>query len=671
MDGDVGRGRRRRDFRSVKIRAPPAGQIDFSDLSPSRQAAVASMLQLTTLEGFASLLLGISLALMLCGSVTFFIGFMWQIPGLHLLIEDHQVVMDNGFVKLTLSAPEGLVTGISYKGVEVLENRNDETDRGYWDIVWNNTSAKSSFQMDKFVMLPQSSGFYTYAILERLQGWPDFDVQEARIAFKLQQNIFHYIAMSDERQRIMPMPVDRSTGKVLDYPEAVLLTHPINPDLKDEVDDKYFYSCDNKDSKVHGWISKEPPIGFWLITPSNEFRTGGPVKQDLTSHVGPTTLSMFVSTHYTGEELALMFRNGEPWKKVLGPVFVYLNSDNSAKENPNSLWEDAKERMLKETASWPYSFPLSKDFSHSDERGTVRGQLLVHDRYISKGPMPANQAYVGLAPPGEAGSWQRESKGYQFWSQADPNGSFVINNVIAGSYNLYAWVPGVIGDYRYDRDITIRAGADIKLELVYEPPRAGPTLWEIGVPDRSAAEFYVPDPSPSFKIHKYKDDHVDKFRQYGLWARYTDLYPQSDLVYTVGSSNYKRDWFFAHVNKHMGNLEYQGTTWKILFDLNSVDKDETYALRIALASAADAELQIWFNTVNDEAPDFTTGLIGKDNAIARHGIHGLYWLFSVEVKGSKLVKGTNTIFLKQSRDGDTFRGVMYDYIRLEGPVGTP
>lgn len=32
--------------------------------------------------------------------------------------------------------------------------------------------------------------------------------------------------------------------------------------------------------------------------------------------------------------------------------------------------------------------------------------------------------------------------------------------------------------------------------LVYEPPRSGPTLWEIGIPDRTAAEFYVPDASP-------------------------------------------------------------------------------------------------------------------------------------------------------------------------------
>lgn len=59
-----------------------------------------------------------------------------------------------------------------------------------------------------------------------------------------------------------------------------------------QVDDKYQYSCDNKDSHVHGWISSGPHVGFWVITPSDEFRAGGPLKPDLTSHVGPTSLSV-------------------------------------------------------------------------------------------------------------------------------------------------------------------------------------------------------------------------------------------------------------------------------------------------------------------------------------------------------------------------------------------
>lgn len=37
-------------------------------------------------------------------------------------------------------------------------------------------------------------------------------------------------------------------------------------------------------------------------------------------------------------------------------------------------------------------------------------------------------------------------------------GYFVINNVVPGDYNLYAWVPGYIGDYRYNATITITPG---------------------------------------------------------------------------------------------------------------------------------------------------------------------------------------------------------------------
>lgn len=60
------------------------------------------------------------------------------------------------------------------------------------------------------------------------------------------------------------------------------------------MDDKYQYSLDNKDNVVHGWISSNQPspMGFWVITPSNEFKSGGPMKRELTSHVGPTSLTV-------------------------------------------------------------------------------------------------------------------------------------------------------------------------------------------------------------------------------------------------------------------------------------------------------------------------------------------------------------------------------------------
>lgn len=54
---------------------------------------------------------------------------------------------------------------------------------------------------------------------------------------------------------------------------------------------------------------------------------------------------MFVSTHYAGKDVGMKFAAGEPWKKVFGPVFVYVNSV-SPEEDSLSLWQDAKQQVL-------------------------------------------------------------------------------------------------------------------------------------------------------------------------------------------------------------------------------------------------------------------------------------------------------------------------------------
>jgi rhamnogalacturonan endolyase len=107
------------------------------------------------------------------------------------------------------------------------------------------------------------------------------------------------MAISDDIQRYMPSIEDRVAPRCapLAYKEAVLLVDPVEPQFKGEVDDKYQYSLDNKDNAVHGWISggggrSNPAMGFWVITPSNEFKTGGPMKRELTSHVGPTSMAV-------------------------------------------------------------------------------------------------------------------------------------------------------------------------------------------------------------------------------------------------------------------------------------------------------------------------------------------------------------------------------------------
>lgn len=123
---------------------------------------------------------------------------------------------------------------------------------------------------------------------------------------------------------------------------------------------------------------------------------------------------------------------------------------------------------------------------------------------------------------------------------------------------------------------------------------------------------------------------------------------------------------YIYVCRNAGNGTYQATTWQIVFSLKAVIKTGNYTFRMALAAATTANLSVRINEPKSK-PIFLIGLIGQDNTIARHGIHGLYNLYDINVGGNLLRVGNNTIFLTQDRRWGSFTGVMYDYLRLESP----
>jgi len=53
---------------------------------------------------------------------------------------------------------------------------------------------------------------------------------------------------------------------------------------------------------------------------------------------------VFLSAHYAGEDLVPKFNAGEAWKKVFGPVFIYLNSSYDGSD-PLKLWDNAKQQV--------------------------------------------------------------------------------------------------------------------------------------------------------------------------------------------------------------------------------------------------------------------------------------------------------------------------------------
>lgn len=289
------------------------------------------------------------------------------------------------------------------------------------------------------------------------------------------------------------------------------------------------------------------------------------------------------------------------------------------------------------------------------------------NRFVFGALIPARFAYVGLSIANKGGSWQIESKGYQFWIATDSDGAFTIKNVIPGAYYVHGWVPGFIGDYFHNEIVKISSGTEVQLgNLTYVPPRDGPTIWEIGYPDRTAMGFYVPDPNPMY-INKLFLNSPEKFRQYGLWDRYTDLHPQSDQVFMVGVDDSKKGWFFVHVNRKMAENKYSPTTWQIKFNLDTITVG-TYKLRLSIAASNHSDLQVRVDNPYASQPLFEAYDLGSDSSIGRHGIHGLYQLFSVDIDSSLLVKGGNIIYLKQALSGNEFMGLMYDYLRLESPM---
>lgn len=163
-------------------------------------------------------------------------------------------------------------------------------------ILWNQNSLGRYF----FNLLLPSNGYVSIPIGDYLFLLAMYVLSvTCRINFPLPSNTFTILISLVICYITWRMPLRKPESLYLSiYVPLVFTSHMAHICIfsywfvDEQVDDKYQYMCENKDNKVHGWICLDPPVGFWQITPSNEFRTGGPLKQDLTSHVSPVTLAV-------------------------------------------------------------------------------------------------------------------------------------------------------------------------------------------------------------------------------------------------------------------------------------------------------------------------------------------------------------------------------------------
>jgi rhamnogalacturonan endolyase len=493
----------------------------------------------------------------------------------------------------------------------------------------------------RYTLGREDHGIYTYAIFSHPASYPATSVGESRFGMKLNGGIFDWLSVDARHNEKMPTGSDWDHGIQMNMKEARRLTTGA---MAGRVEHKYDYTADQFDAPAIGWSSTTKHLGIFLINPSQEFLSGGPTKMELTGHLDdgqggdPTILDYWRSTHYGGSTLDLA--SGEDWAKVIGPILIYTNSGPT----PQAIFSDALHEAAQQASRWPFDWVQDPHYASASQRASVSGRLLIHNPDSPH----VGRTLVGLVASGQPkGAWQVDAKHYQFWVDATPDGSFTIPNVRPGTYTLTAIADGIFGELQ-GPEVTIAAGHPASLgNIAWDPIHYGQTLWEIGIPNRSGSEFFM----------------GDQYNHWAMYLLYAKLFPH-DVQYTIGKSDFKKDWYFEqvpHASQVAGAEGMNGpdTTWSIHFNTDGPTRGNAI-LRAGICGVGARHVFVFVNgkAAGDLAPLLYNATINRD------GIQGTWSEHDVVFPASMLHKGDNEIALRIP-GGNVTSGIIYDDLRLE------
>ncbi|WP_348216044.1 polysaccharide lyase family protein [Luteolibacter sp.] len=500
----------------------------------------------------------------------------------------------------------------------------------------------------RYAMDRESTTIYATAVLAHGPGDAQFRIGEGRFVIKLDTGIFEQLTVDKDRNWIMPTSADWDAGSPLNLKEARRMTTGIHVGWAEH---KYSYSAILEKVPAYGWLGTKRKFGVWMINPSVEYLAGGPTKMELTGHLDvggdalPTLLNMWHGSHYGGTVLSL--EKDEKWSKVIGPFAIHFNEGGS----PDQLWSSALERAKTERAAWPYPWVKQDDYPAAAARGGVSGKIRIEDP--AGPPTPLAGMWVGLTAPDYATrdrwndgtvGWQRDGKFYQYWTHAGADGSFSIKGVRPGTYVLHAFTNGVFGEFQQS-GVKVNAGGIASAgELVWTPERAGPTLWQIGIPDRSAAEFR----------------NGDQYWHWGNYLKFKTDFPDG-VNYIVGKSDWKKDWNICQPLDLSPECEVLGdSVWTVRFPLDTVPDGGT-RLRISFCGSREgSSLSLLLNGTEVG----NTGPLPEDGAMHRDSHRGMSFERSFNFPPARLKTGENVLQFRLKGTA-WHQGVLYDCIRME------
>jgi rhamnogalacturonan endolyase len=583
-----------------------------------------------------------------------------------------ELTLANGIVTASIDAANAEVTGLRYHGHEMVSktgrHKNVYFSRdggdGYETIshctatvvsqtpegvdlrcahVYTPSAGdKHAWDVDvHFILRRGSSGLYVYAVTKHPADYPDMGVGEWRMVWSPSEapaDHLDTICVDPARHWVMPdltgaVPVEGAPKEV---------TRVTRGSWAGKLDCKYAYAAQYWDLNCWGFADSAKRLGAFVVLPSHEWFNDGPFKQDLTAAEGTTLLHLNMN-HYDGTGFDIA--RGKAWTKCYGPWLLYVNAGPSA----DACWQDAQARGRTEAAAWPYPWVTDPAYPTAAQRADVRGTLVVRDALRPK--VSANNAWVGLAPAADTrgGDFQFEATGYQFWTHAAADGAFDLPHVRPGNYTLYAIAQGTEGQYAKS-GVTVTAGHPLSLGTVtWDVTHAGRRLaWQIGTPDRSAAEF------------EHGKDYFAPLLYQKLWTETPD-----PLDFTIGRSDPARDWPYAQT-VHKANGKAVAPRWRIHFALDHPSLgDATLVLAFAGADRGKVGLFVNGESRSDQVADVVPSVQGG-NGLVREAVHTKYSVSTVRIPAAKLRAGANTITLQQQSLGDASY-VMYDSVSLELP----
>lgn len=600
-----------------------------------------------------------------------------------LTVSSGNVILANGVITATIATNNGQVTSMLFNGTQVIDTQgrsiyysmdggtsyegpgncvytvttsNPDMVDISCKVTWaSHTNRIHAFDIDcHYVLRRGDTGLYAYAILAHPASYPDTSVGEWRIVWWLPHSTtdwtFERIYVDAQRNWYWGKYTDYLSESNTAIGEVKLLTTGARAG---QYDCKYEYNAEYQNIGCWGHASDTNKIGAWIVLGGYDYLNDGPPHTDLTVAESYSLLH-FGRDHFGGSGTSVAA--GETWSKIFGPFLFYCNTTSTNSHAGDKLWADAQAQVQAEVGVWPYAWLTNSDYPADSARGTVNGEIILTDP-LKPALAAGTNTWVGVAQPDPGGNWQFESKRYQTWVHADTNGNFSLAHLRPGSYTLSAWTVGAVGEFTLT-NVLVTAGVTNALGSLYwtNAHPGGQIAWEIGVPDRSAAEF------------KHGTNYWYPF----LWDQYCEEL-SNPLEFTIGSNNPATDWNYAQSGYEIGvgSTNWGQWKWRIHFTLTNLPASGSATMTFAMASMNYGAVDVYVNDESTEVGEVAFTFPGGGsggNALAREGIHAKYGFGYQSIPLTALRVGTNTITLVERSVNSFFDHVMYDYINLELPA---